>query len=112
MEEILNQFFSEVSRENYMDSIWSDIEDAKDEIVENAMYVILNLCRVLAYKRDNLILSKQEGGEWGMNQVVNPEYKSMILDALKEYQTGVTMSLNKPVALDFARYMLEQIESE
>lgn len=107
----IKSVFSEVSSEDYMDSIWSDIENAKDEIVENAMYIILNLCRVLAYKKERLILSKQEGGEWAINEIAAPEYKKLISEALNEYQTGDPMPLNHSVATEFAEYMLRQIKS-
>ena len=106
----IRSVFAEVSRDAYMDSIWYDVENAKEEIVDNTMYIILNLCRVLAYKKENLILSKQEGGQWGRDYVSVPEYKSLIADALTEYQTGDAMVLNKPVAEAFAEYMLEQIK--
>lgn len=105
----IKEVFSEVSSEAYMDSIWSDIADAKEEIIENPMYMTLNLCRVLAYKREGLILSKKEGGEWAVKCLKKPEYKEMISEALKEYQTGEIMSVNNFVAIGFAEYMLEQI---
>ncbi len=110
----IKEVFSGVSSEAYMDSIWSDIADAKEEIIENPMYMILNLCRVLAYKREGLILSKQEGGEWALKCLVQPEYKAMIEGALKEYQTGEAMAVNADavddsVATEFAEYMLKQI---
>lgn len=108
----IKSVFFEVSRRDYMDSIWNDIENAKDEIIENSMYIILNLCRVLAYKKDNLILSKQEGGKWGIDNIPISQYKNMISAALAEYQTGDTMVLNKLVATEFAEYMLAQIKSE
>lgn len=104
--------FAKVSSEDYMDSIWYDIEGAEEEILENPMYIILNLCRVLAYKKESLILSKQEGGEWGINHLSNPEYKSMISAALKEYQTGKSMVLSKSVASEFAEFMLGQIKQD
>lgn len=107
----IKSVFSKVSSEDYMDSIWSDIENAKDEIVENAMYITLNLCRVLAYKQEGLILSKQESGEWAINYVPVFEYKKLISEALKEYQTGHSMPLNNSVAIEFAEYMLKQIKS-
>lgn len=107
----IKEVFSEVSGEAYMDSIWSDIAEAKEEIIENPMYMILNLCRVLAYKRDGLILSKQEGGEWAVKCLKKPEYKALVTAALKEYQTGETMAVNNSVAIGFAEYMLEQIAS-
>lgn len=31
--------------------------------------LILNLARVLAYLKDGLVLSKKEGGEWGINHI-------------------------------------------
>lgn len=107
----IKSVFSEVSSEDYMDSIWSDIENAKDEIVDNAMYIVLNLCRVLAYKRESLILSKQEGGEWAIKDIVVSEYQKLISEALNEYQTGEPMSFKPSAATGFAEYMLQQIKS-
>lgn len=108
----IKSVFSKVSSRDYMDSIWSDIEDAKEEIVTNTMYITLNLCRVLAYKRESLILSKQEGGEWAMNALPVSEYQKIISDALKEYKTGEVMSTNRAIVVEFAEYMLKEIERE
>lgn len=105
----IKDVFEEVSSDAYMDSIWSDIAGAKEEIIENPMYMTLNLCRVLAYKREGLILSKKEGGEWAVKCLEKPEYIALVLAALKEYQTGETMAVNNSVATEFAEYMLEQI---
>lgn len=104
--------FGEVSREDYLDSIWNDIADAKTEVTENPMYIILNLCRVLAYRKEELIVSKQEGGEWGLKHVPIPEYRSLIAEALEEYQSGKTMSPDEKTAIAFAEYMLEEIKGE
>lgn len=108
----IKSVFSKVSSRDYMDSIWSDIEDAKEEIVTNTMYITLNLCRVLAYKRESLILSKQEGGEWAMNALPVSEYQKIISDALKEYKTGEVMPTDRAIAVEFAEYMLKEIERE
>ena len=62
----IKDVFGAVSKKDYFDSIWSDIEEAETEIMDNPTYIILNLCRVLAYKKEELILSKQEGGKWGI----------------------------------------------
>lgn len=40
------------------------------------------------------------------------EYKELIAEALKEYQTGETMSFKSSVAMAFAGYMLEQIRGK
>lgn len=108
----IKSVFSKVSSRDYMDSIWSDIEDAKEEIVTNTMYITLNLCRVLAYKREGLILSKQEGGEWAMNALPVSEYQKIISDALNEYKTGEVMSTDRAIVVEFAEYMLKEIERE
>lgn len=102
--------FAEVDSKDYMDSIWSDIEDAKEDIQANTMYITLNLCRVLAYKREKLILSKQEGGEWAMKTLHTPEYQMMISNALTEYKTGEGMSANGETMVEFAEYMLNEIK--
>lgn len=105
----IKSVFSEVSSEYYMDSIWSDIQNAKEDIIENTMYITLNLCRVLAYKKERLILSKQEGGEWAAHYISNPDYKKIIQSALVEYKTGNAMSINKTDAIKYAEYMLKKL---
>lgn len=110
--EEIKEVFSEVSSEDYMDSIWNDIVSAEDEILENPMYLTLNLCRVLAYKQEGLILSKQEGGEWAINRITISEYKELISEALKEYQNGEAMIFHNAVATAFAGDMLKQIRDK
>lgn len=104
----IEEIFERVNPEAYFDSIWCDIKDAAEEIRENPMYIILNLCRVLAYKRNELILSKKEGGEWGIANL--PEkFRNLILRAMEEYKTGKPMDLKETFADEFARYMLTEI---
>ena len=103
--------FGEVSSEDYMDSIWNDIAEAQEEIADNAMYIILNLCRVLAYKKEGLILSKQEGGEWGLKALSVPAYREMLRTALEEYKSGIPQTYELSVAQEYAKYMLEQINT-
>ena len=106
----IKDVFEQVSREFYFDSIWNDIENAEEEIMANPTYIILNLCRVLAYKKDELILSKQEGGKWGIDNV--PEkYHGLILHALDEYLSDSSMEWDEDCARDYAAYMIEQIKN-
>lgn len=86
----IRDVFEEPDREFYLDSIWSDVENAEEEIMTNPVYIILNLCRVLAYKQEGLILSKQEGGEWGIEHIP-PKYYSVLLYALQAYISGESM---------------------
>lgn len=100
--------FVPVPKADYFDSILHDIENAQEEIGSNPMYIILNLCRVLAYREDDVILSKQEGGLWGMENVPG-RYRTLILGALEEYRTGDAICVEEVLAKEFAGYMLDRI---
>ena len=106
----ISEVFAPVPVADYLDSIWCDIENAVEEIAENPMYLILNLCRVLAYKKNGLIVSKQEGGEWGLKNIGRPEFLNLIAEVLREYQSNVTMTFDVSVAREFANYMLGEIK--
>lgn len=106
--ESISEAFGEVPKENYIDSIWFDIENAKEDIVENPMYIILNLCRVLAYLQEGLILSKKTGGEWGIKML--PErFGELIESALQDYVSDNKMKDDIEMAAEFADYMIDRI---
>lgn len=107
----IKDVFSEVDRSNYLDSILSDIENAIEEVAEQPVYMILNLCRVLAYKRNQLILSKKEGGEWGLTNIPE-QYRELLLSAMDEYRTGDAMRFDEELAKKYAEYMLGQIKDK
>lgn len=103
--------FGEVPKEAYLDSIKCDIEGAVDEVLENPMYIILNLCRVLAYIADELILSKEQGGQWGIQHVPS-KYIPLIEHALVSYQSDQEYDIAKmggPLLHEFCQYMLRCI---
>lgn len=81
--------FGEVPRENYLDSIWLDIAQAKEEIVENPVYVILNLCRVLAFLKEGLICSKIQGSIWALEYLSEDFAERWLIKRAEEcYRTG------------------------
>ena len=105
--------FAEVPSADYMDSLWEDICDAPDEIENNTMYLVLNLTRVMAYKKDGLILSKKEGGEWALKNLPE-EFALVIKTALEEYAGALTESnlqYDLPLASKYADYILERIRN-
>lgn len=103
----IQEVFGPVAREDYIDAIWSDVENAREDIQENPMYIALNLCRVLAYLRDGMVLSKREGGEWGATAF--PEYRDFLNRALRCYQTDETLVCGE-TGERFAAFMLDQIK--
>lgn len=107
----IDEVFGEVPREDYIDSIWYDVENAVEDVGDNPVYIVLNLCRVVAYLKDSRILSKKQGGEWGLKNLPC-EYKELITEALECYvsATDEDMIPDISVAHDFCRYCIELIE--
>lgn len=104
----VSQVFGPVSKDDYVDSIWNDIKDAQETIGREPVYVILNLCRALGYVKENLILSKESGGFWGLKAV--PErYHTLIQKALACYESGEEMETDEETAAEYAGYMLGEI---
>lgn len=113
------EVFGPVPQEDYIDSIVSDIENAEENILEDPVYVILNLCRVLAYLRggkgdgetpsaEQIVLSKKGGGEWGLEHL--PErFRGLIEAALSCYRDGTEMAAQAAEEECFADYMLTEI---
>ncbi|MBO4653083.1 MAG: DUF4111 domain-containing protein [Lachnospiraceae bacterium] len=103
------EVFGEVSKQDYMDSLWYDIAEAAEEITEDTMYLTLNLARVLAFQQEGRVLSKQEGGEWALANL--PEkYHDLLRDALSEYR-GETPGYDICVARDYANFCLRLIRN-
>ncbi len=97
----IEEVFDPVPAADYMDSIREDIADAEEEIMDNPMYLILNLARVLAYLKEELVLSKKEGGEWALRNI--PEkYHPLIRTALQEYAEGTEGRYDADLAGDYA----------
>lgn len=105
----IDEIFGDVPREDYLDSIWCDIEGAKEDILENPVYVILNLCRVAAFLKSNLVISKRQGGEWALENLAG-KYQLFITAALRSYASGIDMQVSKAEAQEFADYMLLMIK--
>lgn len=106
--EAIKDVFGKVTRENYIDSIWYDVENAEEDIVTNPMYVTLNLCRVLAYLEKDLVLSKKAGGQWGIENLPE-EHKDTVRYALRCYGTDEDMDSDLEKVKSFARYMIDGI---
>jgi streptomycin 3"-adenylyltransferase len=104
----IDAVFGAVPRECYLDSIRYDVENASEDIAENPVYVILNLCRVVAYLRDGLVLSKKTGGEWGLAQLP-PHYHAILQSALAAYAMGVPYQHDLTAEQRFATEMLAEI---
>lgn len=108
--EKITEVFGKVPKEDYIDSICSDVENACEDIISHPVYIVLNLCRVLAFLQDSLILSKKAGGQWGIRSLPK-EYQPVIQNALESYRGSTEVSLFSEESIQqFAVYMVSQIE--
>lgn len=82
----ISEVFGNVPPSDYLDSILSDIENAEEDILEDPVYITLNLCRIMGYLKGAGVLSKLDGGKWGLEHL--PEYGDVINAALTEYSGG------------------------
>ncbi|BDR56605.1 aminoglycoside adenylyltransferase domain-containing protein [Xylocopilactobacillus apis] len=103
----ISKVFSNVSEEDYWNSIVWDIKDSKISIKNQPMYTILNLCRALAFKEKTLLLSKKDGGIWAQ-QNVPIKFKEVIQLALNEYEGNEVMEYSEEM-MDFVNYMLRRL---
>lgn len=106
----VEEVFGRVPEEDYLDSILNDVSCAVEEISDNPLYLILNLARVLAYRKEKTVLSKKEGGMWGLRHLPQ-KYRPLIRSALDEYENGTTKQYDSLQAREYAAWMLGQIKA-
>lgn len=109
----IQEVFTEIPKEDYIDSILYGVENAREDIFTKPVCTILDLCRVSAFLKDGLILSRKAGGKWAM-KTLQKKYYSLLSSALEAY-TSVSDS-TEPIptgdAFEFADIMLYDIEKE
>jgi len=84
----IDEVIPDVPRQDYLDSISRDAKEILANISSNPVYNVLNLCRVWAYKKDGLVTSKLEGGEWAI-ELASATQKAIINQALDEYKNNI-----------------------
>lgn len=103
------EVFGAVPKGDYLDSIKADVENSEEEVLENPVYIILNLCRVLAYKSGGLVLSKEQGGLWGIDNLPK-QYIELVSKALNNYISEVSeVGFDRVQSMNFCKYMIENI---
>lgn len=101
------EVFAEVPPELYRESILFDVGNAAEDIFAQPVYVTLNLCRAVAFVRDGLILSKQDGAGWALRHL--PEkFAPLICHAADCYRNGSDFSVDsfRDQFADFAQTCL------
>lgn len=92
---------NQISKEYIIDSNYSDTLDCVEEIVNNPVYCILNLCRFYALIRDDLTLSKYDGGKWALENM-DSNYNDVIKNAMEDYLSDTNNSYDNTRLKEFA----------
>lgn len=104
----IGEVFGQVLREDYIDSIFYDIENAVIDMVGDPVYVTLNLCRTLCFLCNGKCVSKAEGGRWAIGR---SEFDSgLINEALDCYLSDKRFEYDLDKLQSFARKMLKTIK--
>jgi streptomycin 3"-adenylyltransferase len=95
--------FPPVPDEHFLDSIERDLAWARDHIDEEPGYAVLNGCRVVAFRREKVVMSKAEAGAWGARSA--PErFHTLIAEAAAIYAGGQQGELDRPAVVAFVEW--------
>lgn len=106
--------FGPVPVKDYWDSILFDVANAPQTITKQPTYTVLNLCRVLAFRRSGQVLSKDAGGQWGLKHLPSNDH-ALIKMALTAYRGATPQPIiqySDANLIAFATRMLAQIKPE
>ena len=108
----IDKVFKPIPELYYIDSLIYDLEEVENNIINDPVYNVLNLCRVLLYLEEKKVASKSEGGEWALKHI-SENYQNIIHYALFIYQgkTENTGFENK-VLVNFAKFMMKKINAK
>lgn len=113
--EPIDKVFGNVPESIYLESVMSDIIDAKEEYMKDVVYHTLNLCRTIAYMEDGIIRSKRDGGVWGRENLPE-EFAGFIQTVLNTYLEGADNDIEwkhwDKKAQCFCEYAFERIGIE
>lgn len=110
--EPIENVFPEVPGTDYAQSIVEDARWAFERYSVFPVYLVLNYCRILAFFKERLLLSKSEGGRWGFMHL-DERWRPLIEQALALYQgEAEAMYLPPDEVHKFAEAMLAWIERE
>jgi len=84
-------------------AVWYDIKDAAEQVVDEPVYVILNLCRTLWWRQTGQVVSKSAGGELVLPQLAGDA--ALVVTQVLAVRRGDTAQL--PVAAVLHRVVAE-----
>lgn len=105
------EVFEKVPKEYVIDSNYGDVLDCVENIIDNPIYCTLNLCRFYALIKDDLTLSKYDGGKWALENM-NSNYNDIIESAMEDYLGDTNNSYDNNRLKIFAQEAINNINNE
>jgi streptomycin 3"-adenylyltransferase len=102
--------FAAIDRKYFLASNYEDVRNARETILNNPVYVILNLCRTLCTLKDGGVYSKIDGARRFLSQS-NP-HRALVERALLDYEGATTSGYEREESVLFAQTMLAEIEAQ
>jgi predicted nucleotidyltransferase len=103
----INKVFGAISDEDYLKALLYDLEDIQKSLMNNPVYYILNLCRIMAFIQTRKVMSKKEGGEWYLAN--EKAFKKLVKQALKCYLLNLKPNFDSDELKEFAKYALQKL---
>ena len=100
--------FAPVPRKYFFLSNLEDVRNARDQILKDPVYVVLNLCRTLFAVEDGNVYSKIEGARHYLEK--RTEFRELVQTALGDYQSGGPSNYDPAKLQEFANALLAEIE--
>ena len=102
------EVFAKVPKEYIIDSNYGDTLECVEEIINNPVYCILNLCRFYALIKEDLTLSKYDGGKWALDNM-NSGYNDVIKKAMDDYLSDTNNQYDNEELELFAEEAIKKI---
>jgi predicted nucleotidyltransferase len=105
----IDEEFPHVPEQMFLDVLVASFQGAHAHYLQDLVAFVLDSCRVYAYLRDGQLLSKNEGGAWGLAHL--PElYHPLIQQSLALYRSErLGRPISRAVLNEFAAYMEQAI---
>lgn len=104
------EVFAKVPKEYIIDSNYGDTLECVTEITNNPVYCILNLCRFYALIKEDLTLSKYDGGKWALENM-GSSYNEVIKKAMDDYLSDTKNTYDNDELREFAKEAIEKINN-
>ncbi len=104
----IDEVFGPVPKSDFLDSLRRDLAESAEKNIDSPVSLILNYCRTLAFLQQGLIISKEQGGRWGINHLPDA-FRPLIQAAWEDYQIGKPFSGGREEVQNFLAKMEKQI---